>query len=152
MATPTQCSKWQNSSTKRASTSPSSSTSIYVSRLFLKARGPNALDGLPDFKFAPVPDGIDFGDGMPDTVFFCDQLMKDVPLPFFKKFVEVLRSSPEVMEPVFDFQPSGELEDDVVDIEELQLEAEGNPNPAVTTLADVVNVEDDTVVKVWSVY
>ncbi|KAF7138838.1 hypothetical protein RHSIM_Rhsim07G0203500 [Rhododendron simsii] len=68
----------------------------YVSRLFLKARGPNALDGLPDFKFAPVPDGIDFGDGVPDTVFFCDQLMKDVPLPFFKKFVDELRSSPEV--------------------------------------------------------
>ncbi|KAG5541758.1 hypothetical protein RHGRI_021551 [Rhododendron griersonianum] len=68
----------------------------YVSRLFLKARGPNALDGLPDFKFAPVPDGIDFGDGVPDTVFFCDQVMKDVPLPFFKKFVDELRSSPEV--------------------------------------------------------
>ncbi|KAF7142621.1 hypothetical protein RHSIM_Rhsim05G0072700 [Rhododendron simsii] len=45
-------------------------------------------------------------------------------------------------EPVFDFHPGGELEDDVVDIEELELE--GNPNPAVTTLADVVNVEDDT--------
>ncbi|KAI8535569.1 hypothetical protein RHMOL_Rhmol10G0184600 [Rhododendron molle] len=52
------------------------------------------------------------------------------------------------MEPVFDFHPGGELEDDVVDSEELQLEAEGNLNPAVTTLADVVNVEDDTVVKV----
>ncbi|KAF7125028.1 hypothetical protein RHSIM_Rhsim12G0047200 [Rhododendron simsii] len=49
-------------------------------------------------------------------------------------------------EPVFDFHPGGELEDDVVDIEELELE--GNPNPAVTTLADVVNVEDDTVDKV----
>ncbi|KAE9446134.1 hypothetical protein C3L33_22092, partial [Rhododendron williamsianum] len=55
------------------------------------------------------------------------------------------------MEPVFDFYPGGELEDDVVDIEELQLEAEGNPNPVVTTLADVVNVEDDTVVKVSQV-
>ncbi|KAF7149532.1 hypothetical protein RHSIM_Rhsim02G0095800 [Rhododendron simsii] len=51
-------------------------------------------------------------------------------------------------EPVFDFHPGGELEDDVVDIEELELQ--GNPNPAVTTLAvaDVVNVEDDTVEKV----
>ncbi|KAI8526102.1 hypothetical protein RHMOL_Rhmol13G0282800 [Rhododendron molle] len=54
------------------------------------------------------------------------------------------------MEPVFDFHPGGDLEDDV-DIEELQLEAEGNPNPAVTTVADVVNVEDDTVVKVSQV-
>ncbi|KAF7124855.1 hypothetical protein RHSIM_Rhsim12G0091200 [Rhododendron simsii] len=49
-------------------------------------------------------------------------------------------------EPIFDFHPGGELEDDVVDIEELELQ--GNPNPTVTTLADVVNVEDDTVQKV----
>ncbi|KAF7143020.1 hypothetical protein RHSIM_Rhsim05G0158300 [Rhododendron simsii] len=49
-------------------------------------------------------------------------------------------------EPVFDFHPGGELEDDVVDIEELEFE--GNPNPAVTTLTDVVNVEDDAVDKV----
>ncbi|KAG5550372.1 hypothetical protein RHGRI_015359 [Rhododendron griersonianum] len=48
------------------------------------------------------------------------------------------------VEPVFDFHPGGDLEDDV-DIEELELQ--GNPNPAVTTLADVVNVEDDTVDK-----
>ncbi|KAI8543964.1 hypothetical protein RHMOL_Rhmol08G0258200 [Rhododendron molle] len=50
------------------------------------------------------------------------------------------------VEPVFDFHPGGDLEDDVVDIEELKLQ--GNPNLAVTTLADVVNVEDDTVDKV----
>ncbi|KAF7113208.1 hypothetical protein RHSIM_RhsimUnG0150000 [Rhododendron simsii] len=49
-------------------------------------------------------------------------------------------------EPVFDFHPGGELEDDVVDIEELELQ--GNPNPVVTTLANVVNIEDDTVDKV----
>ncbi|KAI8555893.1 hypothetical protein RHMOL_Rhmol05G0210000 [Rhododendron molle] len=52
----------------------------------------------------------------------------------------------EAMEPVFDFHFGGELEDDVVDIKELELQ--GNPNPAVTTLVDVVNVEDDTVDKV----
>lgn len=50
------------------------------------------------------------------------------------------------VEPVFDFHPGGDLEDDVVDIEELELQ--GNPNPDLTTLADVVNVEDDTVDKV----
>ncbi|KAI8552716.1 hypothetical protein RHMOL_Rhmol06G0288400 [Rhododendron molle] len=50
------------------------------------------------------------------------------------------------VEPVFYFHPGGDLEDDVIYIEELELQ--GNPNPDVTTLADVVNVEDDTVDKV----
>ncbi|KAH7846791.1 hypothetical protein Vadar_018214 [Vaccinium darrowii] len=65
-------------------------------RLFLKSRGPNALYGLPDFKFATVPDGVDFGDGLPDPILHCDQLMKDVPLPFFKQFIDELASSADV--------------------------------------------------------
>ncbi|KAG5541760.1 hypothetical protein RHGRI_021553 [Rhododendron griersonianum] len=45
----------------------------YVGRLYLKSRGPNALAGLPDFKFATVPDGIDYDEscltnGYLDTV------------------------------------------------------------------------------------
>jgi len=65
-------------------------------RLFLKARGPNALDGLPDFHFASVPDGVDFGDALPDPLLHCDQLMKDVPYPYFRKFVDELGSSTAV--------------------------------------------------------
>jgi UDP:flavonoid glycosyltransferase YjiC (YdhE family) len=68
----------------------------YSYRRFLQARGPNALDGLPDFKFAAVSDGVDFGDGLPDHIVHCDQLMKDVPYPFLKKFVDELGTSPGV--------------------------------------------------------
>lgn len=70
----------------------------YVGRRYLQARGPNALDGLPDFKFAAVPDGVDFGDALPDPILHCDQLivMEDVPLPFFRRFVDELASSTDV--------------------------------------------------------
>ncbi|KAI8560975.1 hypothetical protein RHMOL_Rhmol04G0298500 [Rhododendron molle] len=47
------------------------------------------------------------------------------------------------MDPVFDFHPGGELEDDEVDAEKVELG--GNSNPLVYTNADV---QDDTVVKV----
>ncbi|KAF7139370.1 hypothetical protein RHSIM_Rhsim07G0203400 [Rhododendron simsii] len=68
----------------------------YVGRRYLQARGRNALNGLPDFKFAAVPDGVDFGDALPDPILHCDQLMKDVPLPFFRRFVHELASSTDV--------------------------------------------------------
>jgi UDP:flavonoid glycosyltransferase YjiC (YdhE family) len=68
----------------------------YVGRRFVQSRGQDALDGLPDFKVAAIPDGVDFGDGLPDFVVHCDQLMKDVPLPYLKKFVKELVSSPDV--------------------------------------------------------
>ncbi|KAF7130352.1 hypothetical protein RHSIM_Rhsim10G0102100 [Rhododendron simsii] len=52
------------------------------------------------------------------------------------------------MDPVFDFFPGGELEDedDEVDAEEVKLG--GNSNPLVSTNADIVDVQDDTVVEV----
>ncbi|KAF7148660.1 hypothetical protein RHSIM_Rhsim03G0100100 [Rhododendron simsii] len=50
------------------------------------------------------------------------------------------------MEPIFDFYPGGELEDDEVDAEEVELG--GNSNPPVSTNADIVDVQDDTVVEV----
>ncbi|KAG5528853.1 hypothetical protein RHGRI_029494 [Rhododendron griersonianum] len=46
----------------------------------------------------------------------------------------------------FDFTLGGELEDDVVDVEEVELG--GNSNPPVSTNADVIDVQDDTVVEV----
>ncbi|KAF7139508.1 hypothetical protein RHSIM_Rhsim07G0239000 [Rhododendron simsii] len=50
------------------------------------------------------------------------------------------------MDPVFDFFPGGELEDDEVDVEEV--EVGGNSNSLVSTNADVVDIQDDTVVEV----
>ncbi|KAF7150091.1 hypothetical protein RHSIM_Rhsim02G0147200 [Rhododendron simsii] len=46
----------------------------------------------------------------------------------------------------FDFTLCGELEDDVVDVEEVELG--GNSNPPVSTNADVIDVQDDTIVEV----
>ncbi|KAI8536124.1 hypothetical protein RHMOL_Rhmol10G0232000 [Rhododendron molle] len=50
------------------------------------------------------------------------------------------------MDPVFDFYPGGELENDEVD--EVEVELGGNSNPLVSTNADVVDVQDDTVVEI----
>ncbi|KAG5548953.1 hypothetical protein RHGRI_014356 [Rhododendron griersonianum] len=46
----------------------------------------------------------------------------------------------------FDFTLGGELEDDVVDVEEVELG--GNSNPLVSRNANVIDVQDDTVVEV----
>ncbi|KAF7130199.1 hypothetical protein RHSIM_Rhsim10G0144400 [Rhododendron simsii] len=46
------------------------------------------------------------------------------------------------MDPVFDLSIGGEPKDDVVDIEELELE--GNGNLVLSTVADVINVENHT--------
>ncbi|KAG5549420.1 hypothetical protein RHGRI_014684 [Rhododendron griersonianum] len=54
-----------------------------------------------------------------------------------------------VMDPVFDFFPGGELEDDAVhEVDEVEVELEGNSNPLVSTNADFVDIQDDTVVEV----
>ncbi|KAI8554479.1 hypothetical protein RHMOL_Rhmol05G0102500 [Rhododendron molle] len=53
------------------------------------------------------------------------------------------------MDPVFDFYPGGDLEDDAVhEVDEVEVELGGNSNPLVSTNADVVDVQDDTVVEV----
>ncbi|KAI8555481.1 hypothetical protein RHMOL_Rhmol05G0176000 [Rhododendron molle] len=46
----------------------------------------------------------------------------------------------------FDFTLGGKLEDDVVDVEEVELG--GNSNPLVSKNADVIDVQDDTIVEV----
>ncbi|KAF7130451.1 hypothetical protein RHSIM_Rhsim10G0125100 [Rhododendron simsii] len=55
------------------------------------------------------------------------------------------------MQPIFDFHLGGELEDDVVDIEELELQVQGNPNPAVTTLADRLKDMTESILRVRDV-
>ncbi|KAF7149503.1 hypothetical protein RHSIM_Rhsim02G0100400 [Rhododendron simsii] len=51
-----------------------------------------------------------------------------------------------MMDPVFDFYPGEELENDDVDAEEVELG--GNSNPLISTNADVVDIQDDTVVEI----
>ncbi|XP_058222235.1 7-deoxyloganetin glucosyltransferase-like [Rhododendron vialii] len=75
--------------------------SEYNHNRLLRARGPTALDGLPGFKFAAVAEGLPAEvDGVETNVqepyIHCDALLRETPLPFFKEFVDDLRSSTEV--------------------------------------------------------
>ncbi|PRQ52309.1 putative 7-deoxyloganetin glucosyltransferase [Rosa chinensis] len=54
---------------------------------FLKSLGPNSLDGLPDFRFEAIPDGIPAGsdeDATQDVTLVCDAIMKDLLLAPFR--------------------------------------------------------------------
>ncbi|KAH7847925.1 hypothetical protein Vadar_031707 [Vaccinium darrowii] len=64
----------------------------------LRSRGPTALDGLSDFKFAAISDGLPVTDDdkLQDPLVHCEALSRDAPLPFFKQLVGDLRSSTEV--------------------------------------------------------
>lgn len=51
---------------------------------FLKSLGPNSLDGLPDFHFETIPDGLpasDIEDATQDTPSICDSVDKKLMLP-----------------------------------------------------------------------
>ncbi|KAJ1398762.1 UDP-glycosyltransferase family, conserved site [Sesbania bispinosa] len=59
----------------------------YNHKRLLKSRGPNALDGLPDFRFETIPDGLppmEEGDGdvSQDVPSLCDSIRKNFLHPF----------------------------------------------------------------------
>ncbi|PRQ52312.1 putative 7-deoxyloganetin glucosyltransferase [Rosa chinensis] len=54
---------------------------------FLRSLGPNSLDGLPDFRFEAIPDGIPAGsdeDATQDVTLVSDALLKDLLLAPFR--------------------------------------------------------------------
>ncbi|XP_057952403.1 7-deoxyloganetin glucosyltransferase-like [Malania oleifera] len=51
-------------------------------RRLLQSRGPNSLDGLPDFQFATIPDGLPPSDSTPDIPSLCDSVAKNFLPPF----------------------------------------------------------------------
>ncbi|XP_020222297.1 7-deoxyloganetin glucosyltransferase [Cajanus cajan] len=60
----------------------------YNHKRYLKTRGPNALDGLPDFRFETIPDGLPpldddaNGDVSQDIPTLCDSFRKNFLQPF----------------------------------------------------------------------
>ena len=51
---------------------------------FLKSRGPNSLDGLPDFQFVSIPDSLPPSNpnASQDVTALCDSIMKNFLAPF----------------------------------------------------------------------
>ncbi|KAA0031467.1 7-deoxyloganetin glucosyltransferase-like [Cucumis melo var. makuwa] len=56
----------------------------YNHRRLLKSRGPNSLDGLPDFKFRTIPDGLPYSDAncTQDVPSLCQSVSKNCLAPF----------------------------------------------------------------------
>nr|XP_011467660.1 PREDICTED: 7-deoxyloganetin glucosyltransferase-like [Fragaria vesca subsp. vesca] len=58
---------------------------------FLKSQGPNSLDGLPDFRFESIPDGMAAGsddNATQDVILLCDAIiMKDQMLSPFRELL-----------------------------------------------------------------
>jgi len=53
-------------------------------RRFLKSRGPNSMDGFPDFRFVTIPDSVPPSDPntSQDVPSLCDSVMKNFLAPF----------------------------------------------------------------------
>jgi len=56
----------------------------YNHKRYLKARGPNSLDGLPDFRFETIPDGLPStdADATQDLPALCQSMRRNVLAPF----------------------------------------------------------------------
>ena len=57
---------------------------VYNHNRLLRSRGPNALDGVPSFRFESIPDGLPETDGdrTQDVPFLCESTMKNCLAPF----------------------------------------------------------------------
>ncbi|KAG6652845.1 hypothetical protein CIPAW_05G034100 [Carya illinoinensis] len=60
-------------------------------RRLLKARGPDSLDGLPDFCFETIPDGLPSSDAdaTQDILSLCDSIAKNFMVPFRNRLAEL---------------------------------------------------------------
>ena len=69
----------------------------YNHRRLLRSRGPNAVKGLPDFRFETIPDGLPQSDrdASQDIPSLCDSTRKNC-LPPFKDLLAKIGSSSEV--------------------------------------------------------
>ena len=67
----------------------------YNHKRLLKSRGPNALDGLPDFRFETIPDGLPPPeiDATQDIPALCDSTSKNCLVPFRQLLAKLNSSS-----------------------------------------------------------
>ncbi|KAL3843767.1 hypothetical protein ACJIZ3_001170 [Penstemon smallii] len=74
----------------------------YNHRRLLKSRGPTALDGLPDFRFASIPDGLpeSDADATQDVPSLCESTTKTCLEPFCELLTKLNSSAPDMPPPV----------------------------------------------------
>lgn len=67
-------------------------------RRLLKSRGPNSLDGFPDFKFQTIPDGLPPSDSnsTQDIPSLCDSTSKNCLGPFSSLLATLNNSAPDI--------------------------------------------------------
>ncbi|KAL3538672.1 hypothetical protein ACH5RR_002038 [Cinchona calisaya] len=70
----------------------------YNHKRLLRSRGPHALDGLPDFKFETIPDGLppSDADSTQDVPSLCLSTSKNCIVPFSNLISRLNNSSPEI--------------------------------------------------------
>ncbi|CAI9104057.1 OLC1v1002665C1 [Oldenlandia corymbosa var. corymbosa] len=70
----------------------------YNHRRLLKSRGPNSLDGLPDFKFETIPDGLppSDADSTQDIIAVCDAISKNFIGPYSALLSKLQNSAPDI--------------------------------------------------------
>ena len=70
----------------------------YNHNRLLKSRGPNSLDGLPDFRFEAIPDGLPptDADSTQDIPSLCDSTSKTCLAPFYSLLSRLNNAAPDV--------------------------------------------------------
>ncbi|KAJ3697560.1 hypothetical protein LUZ61_001265 [Rhynchospora tenuis] len=70
----------------------------YNHRRLLRSLGPTSLDGLPDFQFMAIPDGLPFSDEdvTQDVPSICEAIMTNKSLPYFRDLLRRLNESDPV--------------------------------------------------------
>ncbi|KAJ4791214.1 Glycosyltransferase [Rhynchospora pubera] len=70
----------------------------YNHRRLLRSLGPNSLDGLPDFQFTTIPDGLPFSDEdvTQDVPSLFEAVMMNKSLPYFRDLLRQLNESDPV--------------------------------------------------------
>jgi hypothetical protein len=65
---------------------------------FLKSLGPNSLDGLPDFRFEAIPDGLPESDedATQDVALLCDSIKTNFLAPFCALLMKLNNTNPPV--------------------------------------------------------
>ena len=68
---------------------------LFRSQRFMKSRDPNSLDGLPDFRFETIPDGLPPSDinASQDIPSLCESIMNNFLAPFSDLLVKLNNST-----------------------------------------------------------
>uniref|UniRef100_A0A2P2IJY1 7-deoxyloganetin glucosyltransferase-like n=1 Tax=Rhizophora mucronata TaxID=61149 RepID=A0A2P2IJY1_RHIMU len=88
---------------------------------FLKSRGPNSLDGSPDFRFETIPDGLPPSDpdASQDPAALCESVAKNFDAPFRQLLARLNDTASSNVPPVTSIVADGFYPFTIADAEEL---------------------------------